>query len=42
VFLVVRSVAAQHCADESAIKARLDAQTEKMKADFITELAGDL
>jgi hypothetical protein len=40
VFLAVRSVAEQR-ADESAIKARLDAQTEKRKADFITELAGD-
>jgi hypothetical protein len=36
--LFVQSVFAQHCADESSIKSRLDAQTEKEKADFIKEL----
>jgi hypothetical protein len=34
----VRFVAAQHCADESSIKARLDTQTENGKADFIAEM----
>jgi hypothetical protein len=35
---LVPSLGAQHCSEESAIKARLDGQTPKEQADFIKEL----
>jgi HEAT repeat protein len=39
VFQLVGSSFAQHCADESAIKSRLDTQTENERSAFIEELS---